>query len=533
MTHTISEKLLAQCSEFITLRFGLHFPKKRWRDLERGLIRAARDLGFTDAESCTRRLVTAQLTKEQAEALVCHLTIGETYFFREKKSFEALRTHILPALIDSRQGREKRLRIWCAGCSTGEEPYSVAILLHRMIADLAKWNITILATDINPAFLRKGIHGEYGDWSFRDTPRWLKETYFTTNREGRHVIFENIRKMVTFAPLNLAQDPFPALANNTNAMDVIFCRNVLMYFDPEQIKGVIDKFRHSLVDGGWLIVSPCETSHNLFAGFSAEQLSNAIFYRKGDYRLEIPQPFLEAAGGGECMSAINLHPPLAKGELVEFTDLQKVKSPPSPLSQRGEGESANPMTALNPVQDALFVSRHEEALLSYRRGEYAEAAAKLTEFLESLPQGPSSPFYGEAASLLTQAYANQGNLPLALEWSEKALAADRLNPRPYYLQATILQEQGAFDAAIVSLKRAIYLDHGFVLAHFALANLTQRQGKPKDAARHLKNAASLLHAYAVDDILPGSEGMSARRLLEIIASTLDGIEAGKRQKAMG
>ncbi|HEX2767686.1 MAG TPA: CheR family methyltransferase [Geobacteraceae bacterium] len=521
MTHTISDQLLAQCSEFITLRFGLHYPKKRWRDLERGLIRAARDLGFTDAESCLRRLVTARLTKEQAEALVCHLTIGETYFFREKKCFEALQMHIFPALIDSRRGREQRLRVWCAGCSTGEEPYSVAILLHRMIADLAKWNVTILATDLNPASLRKGAHGEYGDWSFRDTPRWLKEKYFTTSSEGRRVISETIRKMVTFAPLNLAQDPYPALANNTNAMDVIFCRNVLMYFAPEQIKGSIDRFRHSLVDGGWLIVSPCETSHVLFAGYSTVQLNNTIFYRKDDHQRESPRapllqrgeiiaPLSEATGNDKCLPAIKQSPPLAKGDLGGFT-----AAPP------------------NLVQDAPPVSPYEGALLSYRRGEYAEAAAKLAEFLTNLPKGEASPVYGEAAVLLTQAYANQGNLTLALEWSENAIAADRLNPRPYYLQAIIFQEKGADDAAIVSLKRAIYLDHGFVLAHFALANLTLRRGKPKEAARHLKNAASLLHDYGDDDILPVSEGMSARRLAEIIAATREGIEAGKGQNAKG
>ncbi len=517
MTHTISDQLLGQCSDFITLRFGLHFPKKRWRDLERGLVRAARELGFTDADSCIRRLVTEQLTKEQAGALVCHLTIGETYFFREKKCFEALQTHILPAFIDSRRGREQRLRVWCAGCSTGEEPYSVAILLQRMITDLAKWNITILATDINPSSLRKGTHGEYGDWSFRDTPRWVKEKYFTTNSEGRRVISDAVRKMVTFAPLNLARDPYPALTNNTNAMDVIFCRNVLMYFAPEQIRGVIDKFRHSLVDGGWLIVSPCETSHELFAEFSTVQLNGTIFYRKDDHQEEsLPAPILQ------------------KGEIISPATLSQMRevTPPIPLLQRGE-VSTFPATAPNPVQDAPPVSQYDEALLSYHRGEYADAAAKLAGFLTNIPQGEASPAFGEAAALLTQTYANQGNLTLALEWSEKAVAADRLNPRPYYLQATIFQEKGADDAAIVSLKRAIYLDHGFVLAHFALANLTLRRGKPKEAARHLKNAASLLHAYGDEDTLPGSEGMSSRRFAEIIAATRESIEAGKGQKAKG
>jgi len=503
MTHTISDQLLLQCSEFITLRFGLHFPKKRWRDLERGLACAARDLGFADAQTCLRRLVATQLTKEQTDALVGHLTIGETYFFRDKNCFEALQAHIFPKLIESRRGREQRLRIWCAGCSSGEEPYTVAILLHRMIADLAGWNITILATDINPASLRKGAHGEYGEWSFRDTPSWIKEQYFTTNSDGRRVISDAIMKMVTFAPLNLARDPFPALANNTNAMDVIFCRNVLMYFVPEQIRGVIDKFRHSLVEGGWLIVSPCETSHALFAGYSTVQLNNTIFYRKEDHEVKSsPAPLLQR---GEilaplCETAIKQGPPLAKGD-----------------------SGGLPPAIANPVRDVPPVSLYDEALLSYGRGEYAEAAAKLGAFLNNTQQDKTSPAFGEAAALLTRAYANQGNLSQALEWSEKAVAADRLNPRLYYLQATIFQEKGEDGAAVVSLKRAIYLDQGFVLAHFALANLTLRRGKAKEAARHLENAASLLLACGEDDILPGAEGMSARRLAEIVAATREGL----------
>ena len=207
--------------------------------------------------------------------------------------------------------------------------------------------------------------------------------------------------------------------------------------------------------------------------------------------------------------------------------LAQTKSPGLELTPKS-GQS-HPVSDAGEVCAEQGISPYDEALLSYRRGEYAEAAAKLAGFLSNIPQGEASPVFGESAALLTQAYANQGDLSLALEWSEKAVAADRLNPRPYYLQATIFQEKGDDDAAIVSLKKAIYLDQGFILAHFALANLTLRRGKPKEAARHLKNAASLLQAYGDDDILPGSEGMSARRLAEIIAATREGLRRAKGQ----
>ncbi|KAF0216065.1 MAG: chemotaxis protein methyltransferase [Geobacteraceae bacterium] len=502
MTHTISDKLLAQSSEFITARFGLHFPKKRWRDLEQGIICAARDFGFADPAACVRWLLTAELTKEQINILAGCLTIGETYFFREQKSFEALENHILPELLGSRRGKEQRLRIWSAGCSTGEEPYSIGIMLQRLIADLPHWNVTILATDVNPASLRKGVQGEYGDWSFRGVPRGIKERYFTAGGTGRFAIAGAVRKMVTFAPLNLAEDTYPSLFNNTNAMDVIFCRNVLMYFSPEQAKRVIDKFCHSLVAGGWLIVSPTETSPTLFAGFETVHFHNAVFYRKDGHGKTAVAPSLEATG---AMTAPP--PPLPAVDqtgTMGFTPPQSAEPLPA-AAQRDHAERQ--------------VSPYEEALALYRRGEYAEAAAKLVGFLANAPSGSASLRYGEAAALLAWAFANQGELSAALDWSEKAIAVNKLDPEVRYLQAIIFQEQGDDDAAIASLKRALYLDHGFVLAHFALANLTRRRGRTKEAARHLENAASLLTAYGDNDILPGSEGMSARRLGEIIAST--------------
>ncbi|HEY6872704.1 MAG TPA: CheR family methyltransferase [Geobacteraceae bacterium] len=503
MTHGISDQLLAQCSEFVTARLGLHFPRKRWRDLEQRVGGACRDFGFDDPTSCLRWLVTAQLTRDQLHMLAGRLTIGETYFFREERSFEALETHIIPEILAARRGTVKRLRIWCAGCSTGEEPYSIAILLHRMIADLPQWNVTILATDINPASLRKGVQGEYGEWSFRGTPRWVRERYFTKNREGRFEIVAPIRKMVTFAPLNLAEDPYPSLSNNTNAMDVIFCRNVLMYFAPEHARRVVEKLHHSLVPDGWLAVSPCETTHGNFQDFEAVHFSNAFFYRKNGNRRSLTTPPLEPFAGTAPPS-----PPLAA--------LQQVV-PPFPASSRPVPPVSIPIPAPEAARPRL--SPYDEALALYRQGLYEDAATKLSGMLAEGDGADRSSFYGEAATLMARLHANRGDFPAALAWAGKAVAVNKLDPELRYLQAVIHQEQGELDAATAALKKTLYLDQTFVLAHFALAILSRQRGRIKDAEKHLDNARSLLDGCGDDDILPGSEGMSARRLREIIAST--------------
>lgn len=275
----LSDTLLSKLSEFVVSQMGLHFPKERWRDLERRIGSAARELGFTDAESCIQRLLSSSLTRNQIGILSSHLTVGETYFFREK-SFEVFEECILPELIRSRRENDKRLRIWSAGCATGEEPYSIAILLTKMIPDLRDWNITILATDINPRFLEKASEGMYREWLFRVTPKWVKERYFKKGKDGRYEILPQIKRMVTFSYLNLVEDTYPSLLENTNAMDIIFCRNVLMYFAPDMEKKVIQNLYRSLVDGGWLIVSPIEISHILFSQFVTVNFPGVILYKK-------------------------------------------------------------------------------------------------------------------------------------------------------------------------------------------------------------------------------------------------------------
>ena len=249
MTRSIPDELISQAAELIAAQLGLHFPPARWDDLERGIGAAAQELGARDLQSFVRSFVSSPWTKSRIEILASHLTIGETYFFRDGKTFEILQDHILPELISSRQKTERRLRLWSAGCCTGEEPYSIAMLLSRMIPDLKSWNITILGTDINHRFLQKAAKGVYGNWSFRSNPTWIQAKDFH-RKNGLLEISPDVKKMVTLSYLNLAEDAFPSLSNNTNAMDLILCRNVLMYFSVEQARKVIGNFHRCLIDWG-------------------------------------------------------------------------------------------------------------------------------------------------------------------------------------------------------------------------------------------------------------------------------------------
>jgi chemotaxis protein methyltransferase CheR len=496
----IPEITLTQLSAFIAAHMGLHFPRDRWRDLERGIGSAARVSGFNDAESYTQWLMSSPLTKTQMTTLASHLTVGETYFFRDQKGFAMLETHILPALVCSRRGAEQRLRIWSAGCCTGEEPYSIAILLNKMLPDLQDWHITILATDMHPHFLQKAQEGVYSEWSFRDAPVWLKERYFKRTQEGRFAILPGIKRMVTFSYLNLAEDAYPSLLNNTHTMDLIFCRNVLMYFAPEQAKKAVQRLYRALVESGWLIVSPSEASHILFSQFTTVNFPGAIFYQKDRHGSRgVEDLFVKER---PCPPS----PEETLGPLQPMADLVAQPKPEVsfPLDEPLVLEDEE-RTAAEPQSKP-----YHEALTLYQQGRYAEAVEKIEAGLSRHPAD------AQALALRARIDANLGKLAEALKWCEQAIRADKLDPGYHHLLAAILQEQGQVEAAMKSLKRALYLDPNFVLAHFALGNLTQQQGRFKESKKHFGNALSLLRAYRQEDCLPASEGMTAGRLMEMI-----------------
>jgi chemotaxis protein methyltransferase CheR len=358
-----------------------------------------------------------------------------------------------------------------------------------------------MATDINPHFLQRASEGVYREWSFRATPLWIKERYFARQPGGGLAILPAIQKMVQFAYLNLLDDVYPSPLTSTTAMDVIFCRNVLMYLAPEQAKKVVHKLYHTLADGGWLIVSPTETSHVLFASFQTVNIPGAIFYRK-DSKTSLPlEDFLPREAQPDAAPDDMGGPlPPAIGDIARSG--REAVPPPS-----GRGEPVEEPSIAEP-QHILYI----EALARYQQGRYAEV-------VDTLSTGCSDDHANAPAiALLARACANQGRLTEARQWCEKALAVDKLNASMHYLHATILQEQGALDDAIQSLKRTIYLDQNFVLAHLALGTLALRQGRLNESGKHVENALAILSAYRQDDILPEADGITAGRLREILAS---------------
>ena len=490
----IPNTLLPRLSEYLTAKIGLHFSNRNRNELHQKMAAAMKDFDFEDVGEFIEWLFSSLPTQKQIEILASHLTVGETYFFREKNVFEILEQRIIPELINTRRGNERRLRFWSAGCCTGEEPYSIAILLHKMLHDLKAWNVSILATDINPRFLRKASEWIYGKWSFRDCPQWVQEGYFQRLKKDQFELLPEIKNMVTFAYLNLVEDSYPALSNQTNAMDVIFCRNVLMYFAEEPAKKVVHNLSRSLVDKGWLVISPTESVYIPSPPFAAVRFPDAVLYKKDSKpgrTEEIPHvftPLLYKEAAAPARPRVDTAPkrdtaPVHETKTVKRSEAEEVEKAPPP---------------------------YVKAQALYEQGRYGEAARELLELVSHNQD------MVKVMSLLARAYANQGELIEALRLCERAIESYKLSPGLYYLQSTILQEQGATEEAVMSLKRALYLDPNFVLAHFAMGVLNSRRGKLKETEKHFRNVLILLKDCRQEDLLPESEGITAGRLGDIV-----------------
>jgi len=469
----VPDALWQRVSEVIAQHTGLDFPGERRSDLQRGLAAAATEFGLADAASCAEWLLSASLTRPQLHVIASHLTIGETYFFRERKAFDALAEHVLPELIRRRRGRDQRLRLWSAACSTGEEPYSLAILVRQLLPDWQDWTVTILATDINERFLQRATAGIYGEWSFRESAAGFKERYFTATSNGRFAIAPEIRNCVSFAHLNLAEGSLLSPTADVHSMDIIFCRNVLIYFTASHARKLAENLHRELAEGGWLVVSPSECSQTLFSRFAAVNFPGTILYRK--------------CKAEERGPPIWLPPSDAAPERVAAVD-----APQPSTSYAPDRDSETAVTS--PPPSAAVVMQTSPA---------SSQSAQL-----------------EAISLQTRVLANQGQHADALASSEQWIASDKIDSAAHYVHAMILQEMGERQAARDSLHRAVYLQPDFALAHFALGNLARAEARTAQANKYFANALHLLRSWPPDALLPESDGMSAGRLVEIISTLL-------------
>jgi len=450
----IGDPLYPELKEQLIQSTGLAYYLDKDVDLARRVGRRLSTTGVLDCASYLSVLRDPLKGPSELDALIAEITIGETYFFRHPEHFDALREQVLPDLISRNQHRRpprRSLRIWCAGCADGPEPYSLAILLKREMAhQVLGWDVHILGTDINRTCLAKAREGRYEEWAFRSTSEEIKTRCFSTDGKAWRIGSE-YKKLVSFQFHNLVEHPFPSLLNNLTAFDLIVCRNVMIYFGPDLMRRMIQQFHDSLVPGGWLVVGPAEPNMTCFTSFRAVNAPGVTLYQR-------PAETTGRDPGAETFAMAELPPAIAVPPLRDVTTHRTPREPASPL------------------QPTLDNVRH---------------------------------------------YADSGALEKAAQCCDQLLKKDNLSASVHFYHALVLEQMSQYAEAESSLKRAIYLDRQFVLAHYYLGLCLQSRGDTKQAARSFENTLKLLQSRHETDSFPDADGITAGEVKRLAAMHLE------------
>jgi len=270
----LSDELFDKFIKLIYKKTGLHYEYNKKYFVQKRVEKRAELL---EIETLSEYFMMLKFAEDASEfyRLINDLTVNETYFFRDFPQLSNFAENVLPIFAKEKEGK-KKIKIWCAACSTGEEPYTLSIILQEMLERPEEWEIQILASDINTEVLQSAKIGLYDSRAVKDVPPEYLEKYFT-KRHDKHLINLNIRKSVSFKRINL-MDEYEM--RNINGCDFIFCRNCLIYFDEESRKNVVSSFYESLNYGGFLFLGHSESVGRISSAYKVQRIGDTIVYSR-------------------------------------------------------------------------------------------------------------------------------------------------------------------------------------------------------------------------------------------------------------
>jgi chemotaxis protein methyltransferase CheR len=435
----------------------------------------------------------------ELSALSRTLTVPETYFFRHNGQFRAFTEIALPARMRA-QAVTKTLRILSAGCASGEEAYTLGIILRETLD--ASWRVSILGVDINPAMVSKATRAHYSSWSLRETPADVQRRWFTA--DGREfTLAESVRSTVTFEECNLVKDGAPVWQDA--AYDVVFFRNVLMYFTVEKQQAVVASVARALKPGGYLFLGHAETLRGLSGAFHLRHTHDAFYYQRKD------------SNESAASAPVARHPtrdeddasaPLVDAGETWFDAIARASKRIEALSSPAPATSPLSASTRGPAWDL----RH--ALVLMREERFADAL----EAVLGLPRGAAK----DPDSLLLSAslYTHLGRLREAEEACHRLLGVDELNAGAHHVLALCRDAAHDNTTAMYHDRVAIYLDPNFAMPHLHLGLLARRTGDRVAAQRELGDALLLLPREDALRLLFFGGGFSREALLALCRTEL-------------
>jgi chemotaxis protein methyltransferase CheR len=515
MIHLVGPAQIDRFREIIARRLGLHFDEGRIDHLADVLRERMDATGSPDIDAYVERLNSTAKTSQEFRTLAQALTVVETFFFRNADNFRAFTERVLPDRIRA-QASTKRLRILSAGCASGDEAYSVAILVREALPDLASWDVQITGIDINLSMLTKATRARYSAWSLRATSDDAKRRYFRA--DGRDFILEPaIQQMVTFEERNLVDDDPVFWATG---YDIVFCRNVIMYFTPEVMRHAISMFSGALLPDGYLFLGHAETLRGLSNEFHLCHTHDTFYYQRREGSAVSPDGALSERPLDATTNTVSIIDVESTAPWIDI--IQKASERIAALGNDRERWTADDPSPLGVVAAPRMRTWDLAPVFEAMRRERFSDALQL---LSALP--PDSHDEPDAMLLRAALLTNSGQLDEAEDMCARLLAREELNAGAHYLMALCREHAGDATAAMEHDQTAVYLDASFAMPHLHLGLLARRSGDAAAARRELGQALILLAREDASRLLLFGGGFSRETLLQLCRAELRAAEGDR------
>ena len=507
---------LERFADAVVSRLGFSVHENNEVEVERLLRQCLRRTGCGSVEAYVERFADAAFAASELRAIALELTVAETYFFRHPDQFRAFGEAALPERIRARQPT-RRLNLLSAGCATGEEPYSLAAAMADF-PELGDWDVRIWGIDVNARLLEDARAARYSAWALRSGSTEQRSRFFRPDGD-RYVLDESLARAVRFEARNLL-DPDPQFWQ-PDFFDVIFCRNVMIYFSGVAVRSVVERLTRSLVPGGFLFLGPSETLRGIGQEFHLRHTHGAFYYQRRlpHERAEIAAPVARDVP----RPASSAQAPPGRSNLGWVAAIAESSTRIAALADRSRRQWEHREAALpEPAQAAAGIEPSLDGVRDLVREERFEDALKA---IGALPgQAATDP---DALLLQAVVLANRGDLAGAEDICQRLLARDELRPGAHYLLAFCQERRGDVLSAAEHDQMAIYLDPAFAMPRLHLGLIALRMGDLPTARRELREALSLLAREDASRMLLFGGGFDRGALVRLCETQLERCGGGQ------
>ena len=446
------------CSHICQLA-GIRMVNTTQAQLSDWLTQRCRTLDLSDAQAYANWLSEPNHLQQDREALCNLLTSRETYFLRDHGVVDVLREHVLKEAI-AQKTAERVLKIWSVGCSTGEEIYTLSILLAEGLLDVSSWHIELLGSDIDQEALTIARHAVYRKWSFRGCPPEFLARYFLQKGVDFYLM-DHVKRRVRFEQLDIVGDPYPTADKGMSQADIILCRNVFIYLDNAAIDTALKKLTACLSEGGFLLCAPGELHAHSHPKLKTRIFPQALVYQKDatDLRLQAT--------------------PLEMLQVLQTTQLNQTKTnrPPPPSH-----------TAKVEIPALTDTATRSESVISLEHA------------------------WG---------LANRGDMAAAAEMCDTLIRRQALDADVRYLHAVLLLAAGHTDKSREALRHVLYLNPQFAVAYVMLADVCMADNDRTGALRACHQGLKTLNAQASDATAPYFKAVTYGGIRQYLQAQVD------------